>query len=331
MLSVHFHEAQQWEKAWRYARRAAERAAEVYANVEAAAALERAIESGRRCAGSGVTHSPRPTKQLGDVRFRLGEFDRAAAVAFRASKRLLDPRLAPHSRAVAEGGADPDAFRQLPADAAPPLARAARARAVRGRVPPPAGRALRALRRRAFPSEPERGGDRWSCAPSARPARTRPDALAYAYMINDMALLAEGAPEAATHGPGALAIYERLGDLVWQAATLNNMGLLAYELGRWSESLALYERAGTIWESTGDRWSATFAKYNRGEILSDQGRFDQAEEQLRERSVYGVLPAPRPRSLRRHGSWAASRPVAATSTTAERLSSRPVTSRSRNA
>ncbi len=60
------------------------------------------------------------------------------------------------------------------------------------------------------------------------------------------------------------------------------MGLLAYELGHWSESLELYERAGAIWESTGDRWSATFAKYNRGEILSDQGRFDQAEEQLRE-------------------------------------------------
>ena len=108
-----------------------------------------------------------------------------------------------------------------------------------------------------------------------------PDVLGFSYTVHDLALLAEGRPEDATHGPAALAIFEELGDLLWQGATLNNTGLVAYELGKWSESLELYERARMIWQSTGDRWSASFAAYNRGEILSDQGHYDEADAELR--------------------------------------------------
>jgi class 3 adenylate cyclase/tetratricopeptide (TPR) repeat protein len=282
MLSLHFGEAQEWGKAWHYARRAADRAREVYANVEAAAALERAIASGRRVRGLGHEALAGAYEGLGDACFALGEFDRAAR-AFGASKRLLgrgSPRAAELSLKEA---LIPMRFGNYPQT----LRRLSRGlhelEQVRGRGAA-AGRSRLCARYAAvrFRQNRNRESIAWSVRAQREARQGRaPDALAYAYMINDMALLAEGTPEAATHGPDALAIYEQLGDLVWQAATLNNMGLLAYELGHWSESLALYARAGTIWESTGDRWSATFAKYNRGEILSDQGHFDQAEEQLR--------------------------------------------------
>ena len=36
-----------------------------------------------------------------------------------------------------------------------------------------------------------------------------------------------------------------------------------------------------MWESAGDAWSASFAKYNLGEILADRGRLDEAEPLLR--------------------------------------------------
>ena len=283
VISLHFSEAQRWDKAWHYSRRAAARAMEVYANVEAAAALERAIEAGRRLRGLGSEPLAVVYEELGDVRFRLGEFDRAAA-AYRASKRLLGRGSLRAAELSLKEALIPMRFGDYPTT----LRRLSRGlnelQRIEGRAAA-AGRSRMCSRYAAvrFRQNRNRESIAWClrAQKEARQGRAK-DALAYAYMIQDMALLAEGRPEAAIHGSNALALYEELGDLVWQAATLNNMGLVAYEQGRWSESLVLYERAGAIWESTGDRWSATFAKYNRGEILSDQGHLDRAEELLRE-------------------------------------------------
>ncbi len=283
ILGLHFHEAQQWGKAWRYARRAAERAAEVYANVEAAAALERAIEAGRRVRALGREPLAEAYEALGDIRFRLGEFDRAA-VAFRASRRLLGPGSARAADLSLKEALIPMRFGSYPL-ALRRLSRGLHELEQDDRRAAAAGRSRLCARYAAVRYRQNRNEEAiaW-CLRAQREARRgrAPDALAHAYTIHDVALLALGRPGAATHGPAALAIYEEIGDLVWQAAVLNNMGLIAYEQGRWTESLTLYERAGSIWETTGDRWSATFAKYNRGEILSDQGWFDRAEEQLRE-------------------------------------------------
>ena len=282
-LAVHFHAAQQWQKAWDYARRAAARATDVYANVEAAAVLALAIEAGRRLRGLGHEQLADAYEALGDVRFRLGEFDRAA-VAFRAARRLLGPGSVRAGELALKEAQIPMRFGNY-AQTLRRLSRGIRVLEQRSGRAAAAGRSRLASRYAAvrFRQNRNREAIEW-CIRAQRDARRghAPDALAYAYMIHDMALLAQGRPASATHGPAALAIYEQLGDLGWQAATLNNMGLVAYEQGRWSESLVLYERAGAIWESTGDRWSATFAKYNRGEILSDQGRFDEAEKRLRE-------------------------------------------------
>ncbi len=72
-LALHFHEAQQWDKAWRYSRLAAERAMEIYANVEAVRFSERALVAGRRLRSVSATELAVVYEQLGDVRYRLGE------------------------------------------------------------------------------------------------------------------------------------------------------------------------------------------------------------------------------------------------------------------
>src|SRR5262249_29746686 len=67
-----------------------------------------------------------------------------------------------------------------------------------------------------------------------------------------------------------------------EAGVLNNRGAQVYCAGRGDEPLDLYGRAGRAWEQIGDLWSASFAKYNVAEILSDQGHLDEAEPLLRD-------------------------------------------------
>jgi class 3 adenylate cyclase/tetratricopeptide (TPR) repeat protein len=104
-----------------------------------------------------------------------------------------------------------------------------------------------------------------------------PDALAQAYYILDWAYVALGRLDEAVYSNQALAIYEELGNLERQGSTLNNLGVIAYRRGRWAESVDLYERAQEVWERAGDRWSAAFAIVNRAEVLLDQGRLVEAE------------------------------------------------------
>ena len=63
---------------------------------------------------------------------------------------------------------------------------------------------------------------------------------------------------------------------------LNNLGTSAYFAGRWNEALALYRQALEAWERAGDTRSVSLAAFNVGEILSAQGRLDEAEPLLRD-------------------------------------------------
>src|SRR5262249_5348686 len=90
MLSLHFFHAHEFEKAWRYSGVAGERAAAIYANVEAAAFFERALASARHRRGISAGDRATVLEGLGDVRVKLGDFEKAS-LAYRASLSRLGP------------------------------------------------------------------------------------------------------------------------------------------------------------------------------------------------------------------------------------------------
>ena len=282
-LSLHFFEAQRWDAAWEHCRRAGRRAMEIYANVEAARSFERASVAGRRLRRVPVAELAAVHELVGDARFRLGEFERAAR-AFRAASRLLRHDSAAAGRLALKEAQIPLRLGKYPSA----LRRVTRGlRALEG----VRGRAAGARRARllswygAVRYRQNRFGEaiEWClrAEQEAIAARAK-EALAHAYQIHDLALLARGQTASATFGPRALAIYEELGDLWQQAATLNNMGQTAYQRSDWNASRDLTERARALWLTTGDRWAASFATFNIGEMLSDQGRYSEAEPLLRE-------------------------------------------------
>jgi tetratricopeptide (TPR) repeat protein len=109
-----------------------------------------------------------------------------------------------------------------------------------------------------------------------------PSALARALSGLDWALVESGRREEATHSWRALEIFEELGDLEHEGVVLNNLGMFAYFDGRWDDAIALYQRAGECGRRSGRPADMAFTDCNVGEILSDQGRLEEAEEHLRQ-------------------------------------------------
>jgi hypothetical protein len=60
----------------------------------------------------------------------------------------------------------------------------------------------------------------------------------------------------------------------------NNLGIEAYFAGRWDEASELYRRSGALSGRVGDVVNVTRAENNEGEILSDQGKLEEAETPL---------------------------------------------------
>ncbi len=76
-------------------------------------------------------------------------------------------------------------------------------------------------------------------------------------------------------------IFESLGDLHAVATASNTLGAFAYFGGQWDEAITLYERMASSKEQLGDPVHAVNGTLNVAEVLSDQGRWEEAEERLR--------------------------------------------------
>jgi tetratricopeptide (TPR) repeat protein len=105
-------------------------------------------------------------------------------------------------------------------------------------------------------------------------------ALARACYTLDWALVGLGRPEEAVHSARALDIYKALGDPEHESVVLNNLGMFAYYDGLWEDAVALYRRAGEASDRAGRPGDVAFTDCNIGEIRSDQGAYDEAEEHL---------------------------------------------------
>ncbi len=282
VLSLHFLEAQRFEKAWTYARGAGEHARSVYANVDAARLFERALQAARRLEGIEQGDLAEVWEALGDARDRAG-LHAAGAAAYRAARRLRsgDPR-AEASLCLKEAwmqdrlGNYPQALRWLTrgmkALEGTPGRQAAAKRAelqvFYGAIRQSQGRSAAAIGwcTKAI-GEAERAGEK--------------RVIAYACSILDWAYIAAGQPENATRSARALALYEEIGDLDGQALVLNNLGAFAYFEGRWDDALDLYRRGLDARERLGDVANGADITFNIGEILVDRGELAEAEERIR--------------------------------------------------
>jgi tetratricopeptide (TPR) repeat protein len=282
LLSLHFFHAQDFLRAWSYSRLAGERAQALYANVEAATFFERALASSRRVELAS-TDIARVTESLGDVRVLVGEFTRAGS-AFRAARERLGDDVVEQARLMLKEAQIPYGLGKYP-QALRWLTRGLRVLEQRRDDDASVQRAALLAWYGAVRWKQGRQADAiaWSqkAIDEAESSGAR-EALAHAYRVLDIALCALGRYEDAVYSWRALEIYEELGNLHRKGITLNNIGTTLYFLGRWDETIDAYEAAQEALEKAGDTWIASFALTNRAELLSDQGRLEEAEPLLRQ-------------------------------------------------
>jgi tetratricopeptide (TPR) repeat protein len=284
LLSRHFHEAGDFERAWRYAVAAGNSARAGYANVDAAEHWARALAAAEELTTVPAEEVARVAESLGDVRELTARYADADS-AYRLARDLLTERPADQARLLSKAGdlLERDArYGEAISKHEGALALLEEAGvddgALRARLEMAIAGAL--YRQAKFDEcetwcglaigDAERGGAR--------------DELAHAYSLLALTTTQLGRPD-----PGyrerALPIYEEIGDLVGQGKVLNNLGIAAYFEGRWDEAVELYRRSDAASTRAGDVILAAQVRSNEAEILSDQGHLDDVrrlfEEALR--------------------------------------------------
>jgi len=280
LLSLHCFYGEQFEPAWHYSRLAAERARSRYAVVEAAALYGRALKAGEQVPTLDPGSLAEVDGTLGELYHDLGELETAEAAFRRGIRRAREhPTAAARLeleliRLLYVRGQHTVALRwasraeRTLGDLSGEEVRLLRARIAvrRSRISHHLGRYKNALRfAEAAIDLAQQAGDRMTLA----------EALEYA----DASAMELGLP-AGRGAERALAIYQELGMLGEEARVRNTLGVLAYHHGDWQEALTHYGMAETGFTQSGRRWNAAIASANSAEILADQGRLQEARDEL---------------------------------------------------
>jgi len=280
ILSLHFSNAGDSERARKYALIGAERAVSRFAYADAARLYRRAIEASR-VAGVNASEVASMWEDLAEALRRTGQ-PQAAGEALTAARRLSI--------------GDPIAQARL-------LCAHADIAQRRDRLTPSARWALRGLR--ALDGMEDESARAWRARLSVvlagcRLAQARHEeavrlceavidaaegtderrALARACYVLDWSLLELGRLKEPTNSLRALEIYRELGDPDQESAVLNNLGMFAYFRGDWDEAARLYRESGACSEKAGNATDPAIADTNVGEILLDQGRLHEAAPYL---------------------------------------------------
>jgi len=277
LLSLHCWHAEQFDEAWRYSRLAGDRARALWANADAATFYTRALDAAARLALPRAEVLP-IAEALGDACELTAAYDRARHSYGRAQRlcegevdraRLLRKIGVLHERQgryrqaltcytrgrrYLTGASRETATELCELDLA-----SAGIRERQGRYTDSIG----------FATE----------AAEAAQAADHPSGLAHALYLRYTASVYLGEPIEPL-GQQSLDLFVELGDLVGQANVLNNLGIGAYYLGKWEDSLAYYERSRETRLRSGDVVGAATEENNIAEILSDQGRFPEARSLL---------------------------------------------------
>lgn len=280
VLSLHFSLAGDHARAWKYGLIGADRATARFAHADASRLYRRAIEAGR---ASGASHSALAAawEQLGEALARVGELS-AAAHAFSSARRLSEGDPIVEARLYLRHGLL--CQRTEMSAAVRWLHRGLR------RLEHVSGREagawharliaeLGAIRQRQRRYREAERLCRQAMAEAQETGELRAQARA-CYTL-DWTLFELGRFDEVTHSARALEIYRSLGDLEQEARVLNNLGGFAYWRGRWHEAIGLYREAGACRERAGNVAEVAQTDANVGEILSDQGRLEDAEVHLR--------------------------------------------------
>ncbi len=275
LLSTHFDAAGARDRAWRYSRIAADRSRAKNANVEAAEFYRRALDNGR------TIRVPKPelvavAEALGDVSELAGRYDDAARAYRRAASLKVEGsdrvRLLHKEGVLRERiGRYSEALRWY---------RRGLNMLERQDITAPAAE-LRAALALAYAGVRYRQGRygelvRWAeeAVVNAETAGDRAT-LAHAYYLLDLGVFSLGRHDEA-YRELALPIYEDLHDDVGLCNVWNNLGIVDYHAGRWSNALDAYSTACQAAERAGDVVGVATGENNIGEILCDQGRIDEA-------------------------------------------------------
>lgn len=285
LLALHYAKAERWQATWFYARIAGDRAVSRYAFVEAAEFYEAALAAGRRESVEPVLLAS-VLERLGDVASSLGEFARSVACYQQAwllvpDDPLLRARLAARLAAGCEYCGDLT-------EAQAWLTRGQDG--LRGSADPVAAQEdARLVVRRAFLLH-QQGDDpaAEACATEgltlAEQSGAR-DAMAMAWTVLDIVEQMQGrfgvAPEDVP-ARRALALWQELGDLSWQARLHNYLGARAYYEGRWDEAVEMYEQSHHAYQRIGDNFNAAMELGNIAEIVGDRGEPAKAGQMLRQ-------------------------------------------------
>ncbi len=277
LLSLHFHHAQDHEKAYRYSLVAGERAQAKYANVEAAGFYRRALEAARHLPQLEPSAVAQVWEALGDVcelAARYGE----ASEAYGSARRLTERDDSDQAPLLLKEGL----IRERGSRYSEALRWYTRALAAAEQVEGGEQAHITLEIRLAYAGVRLRQGRFTDCIEWCRTVVDRAletddlAAAAHAYYLLHLAYTSIGSPERVAFRGLALPIYEEIGDLLGQANVLNNLGIDAYYEGRWDQALDLYLRSREFRERIGDVVGAATIANNVGEIKSDQGHFDEA-------------------------------------------------------
>jgi tetratricopeptide (TPR) repeat protein len=280
LLSLHFAEAGDHERAWRYSVTAGRRAQEGFANIVAAELYERALAAADALGAVPAAETAEVAESLGDVCERFAAYSRAGDAYERVRAVLPDDPVV-ETRLYAKRGSlrervgeYEDAFAVYEQGLARLEELAADLELVQNRAEIEIAAGGVRYRQGRF-EETVHWADAGAAHAEEVGDRRR---LAHAYY-----LIAAGHNELG-HADGipfcerALAIYEELRDFVGMGHTLNTLGIRLYYEGRWDEAIGAYRRGREALARAGDVVGEATLANNEGEVLSDQGRLEEAAE-----------------------------------------------------
>jgi tetratricopeptide (TPR) repeat protein len=282
MLSLHFSQSEDHERAYRYARAAAERADRTHAITEAIIHYERAIDAARRT-GLDDSEIRRLLLALGNARRAAGLYE-AGLEAYRRAARIAGQDRIARAEIHLRRAQTRDEMGQFPLA----LAETTRGRRLAASVAGKEGESVEAkLLAQAAMSHAqimhsktaqrlglaaaelaERHGELGALARALH-------ALYYAESNMDLDSSAMRARE-------AFDLYGTIRDFAGQAAMAGNLGVIAYYDNRWDETIEWYQRSGAEYRRIGLMNNAACVEMNIGEVLLNQGRLDEAESLLRD-------------------------------------------------